>query len=346
MMDKKKLFIGILLLVLVLIIGFYGFIFGSVYMYFQEQSEPRYEVGEYKGAAFCGKCHQEIYNQWLQNSSHADANNNPRFESYRRKITENVVTNIVIGDANCYACMGPKKVLEGVNCEGCHGLILPNISIMETHEQKFKPGLESMKKPEFCVPCHEMEDAMTVYREWQKSEASKKGIICHDCHMEKRDNISYHGFDGISRSQNVEKYRDDLNITDINLDFPRFSLAIENRLISHAIPASGPSRLLVMEISFLDSEGVETHKIVEKFAKKYNLLPIVGIMPLMLQENTQLQSGEIRHLNYTLPPELEGQISKVVLTLRFYDVSDDHAGDLSKAHWISEPILEGEVSFD
>ena len=65
----------------------------------------------------------------------------------------------------------------------------------------------------------------------------------------------------------------------------------------------------------------------------------------MLQENTQLQSGEVRQLNYTLPSDLEGQIDKAVITLRFYDVSDEYLGELSEAHWVSEPVLVEEVDF-
>ncbi len=68
-------------------------------------------------------------------------------------------------------------------------------------------------------------------------------------------------------------------------------------------------------------------------------------MPHKLTENTQLQSGEVRALSFTLPTALKDQVSTAVLTLRFYDVADDHQGDISQAHWISEPILEQGISF-
>jgi hypothetical protein len=134
-----------------------------------------------------------------------------------------------------------------------------------------------------------------------------------------------------------------LILKDIKLDFPQFSLTIENRVTGHAVPAMGPSRTLALEISFLDSEGDETYKIIQTFQKKFTLMPVVGLMPFKLIENTQLQSGEVRPLSYTLPPSLKGQVSKVVLTLRFYDVSDEYQGDINMAHWISEPILEKKV---
>lgn len=349
-MNKRKLFYTAVLLVAFIIVAYYTAIFGMVYVFFHSYDEPRYEVGEQKGAAFCGGCHQEIYNQWLLNSSHAGANSHERFEGFRKKVTENVVANFVIGDKSCYSCMGPRGSVEGVNCEVCHGLVIPDMAIMEVHEKKFKPGLEKLKQPEFCAKCHQMPDeaeipGMSVYSEWKESEAARQGLICHDCHMEMRNNLSYHGFDSITRSRNVEQYKDYVNITDIELDFPQFSLAIKNRITAHALPPSGPSRILVLEISLLDSNGEEKHKIIDTFAKKSILLPIVGIHPIGFRENTQLQSGEVRLLAYTLPPDLEAVISKAVLTLRFYDVSDDYAGDLSKAHWISEPILVEEVSF-
>ncbi len=69
----------------------------------------------------------------------------------------------------------------------------------------------------------------------------------------------------------------------------------------------------------------------------------MGLLPDKLVENTVLQSGEVRRLSFTLPSSLEGQISKAALTLRFYDVSDEHQGNLDKAYWISEAILEEEV---
>jgi hypothetical protein len=42
---------------------------------------------------------------------------------------------------------------------------------------------------------------------------------------------------------------------------------------------------------------------------------------------------------YKLPAKLEGQVSSAVFNLRFYDMADEHQGDLTKAHWISESVL-------
>ena len=72
-------------------------------------------------------------------------------------------------------------------------------------------------------------------------------------------------------------------------------------------------------------------------------MPVVGLMPFTLIENTQLQSSEARPLSYDLPLVIKNQFDRAVLTLRFYDVSDEHQGDITKAHWISDPILVEEV---
>jgi hypothetical protein len=257
--------------------------------------------------------------------------------------------NALMGETMCYACHGIKEVNEGVNCETCHGTVIPNAPITETHERKFKPGRESLREPDFCATCHTMESMtgdliMSLYSEWQQSEAAAQGITCQGCHMEPRGSqLRYHGFDTVAR--NHEIYRDDLVFKDISLDFPQLSLAIENRIAGHAVPPSGPSRILVLEILLQDAQGVERHKIIQTFAKEFELMPLMGLMPNKLVENTQLQSGEIRHLSFTLPSSLKGKTSKAVLTLRFYEVSDEHQGDIEKAHWISEPILKEEVSF-
>ncbi len=71
-------------------------------------------------------------------------------------------------------------------------------------------------------------------------------------------------------------------------------------------------------------------------------MPIWGLMPYSLLGNTQRQSGEARTSSFTLPDSLEGLINKVVLTLRYYEISDEHQGDIIKAHWISDPVLEEE----
>lgn len=344
-MNKKRLIFVALLTTFLIVISWVLYKeIQPMYKEIQEMKKPLYEVGEHKGAKFCADCHEEIYDQWLTKSRHAVATTNKSFLEFKDKLTDNFILNVMMGESMCYACHGSKKVNEGVDCETCHGLVIPNVSIEETHEKKYTPGRENMKKPDFCAKCHEMPDAMTPYSEWQVSKAATKGITCQECHMEPRESeFRYHGFDSVVLNEAI--YRGDLSIKDIKLDFPQFSLTIENRVMGHAIPAGGPSRVLVLEILFTDIKGNELHRTFQTFAKKLSLLPVAGLMPDKLIENTSLQSSEIRPLSFTLPFSLNGKINKVVLTLRFYEVSDEYQGNIEKAHWVSKSILQEEVNF-
>lgn len=316
----------------------------------KEMNEPRFEVGQYAGAESCRDCHAEIYQQWSDNSSHAVATSRETFHAFKEIINENRLLSRSMDESMCYACHGPKEANEGVSCETCHGPVIPGVSIQETHERKYKPQREIMKATDFCAPCHTQktmagDEIFTVFSEWKRSEADRVGLTCQECHMKKRDGgESYHGFDALVRL-NGGLYRDDLVLRNITYDFPHLSVWIENSITGHAVPPAGPSRFLVLEISFLDEEGVEIHSIVEKFGKVFKMMPIVGTFPNKLIENTQLQSGETRPLMYKLPAKLEGQVSSVVFNLRFYDMADEYQGDLTKAHWISESVLRREVSF-
>jgi hypothetical protein len=321
-----------------------------VYEEVQALKVPNYELGEHKGARLCAQCHREIYDDWSTRSLHAVSTTSESFKDYLGKVKANYILNAFIGDAVCYACHGEKGGSEGVNCEICHGTVMPAASIMETHEKKYKPGLKELREKDFCAKCHDLRSPMsgdnlfTVQGEWSNSEAAAKGISCQDCHMKRSaGGLSYHGFDSAHRDVTI--YEGDLKIGNANLQFPQFSLEIENRVTAHAIPASGPSRIMVLEVGFLDSNGEELHSIKETFGKKFKLTPVAGVFPSSLIENTQLQSGEVRVLDFTLPGSLQNKISKAVATVKFYGVSDEHQGDIRYAHWISEPVLMAEFVF-
>jgi hypothetical protein len=68
--------------------------------------------------------------------------------------------------------------------------------------------------------------------------------------------------------------------------------------------------VLALEISFLSPDGAEKHKIVEGFTKYMSLMPVLGLFPMKLIENTQLQSGETRLVRYALPSSLEGTVKQ------------------------------------
>ena len=335
------------LVVLAFLVLLFTFSSCTTYREMQEMKEPRYEVGEHKGAEYCSECHSGIYEEWLNNSRHAVATTDEAYHSMLNKFTDDFVLNLMMGEGMCYACHGIKEVNEGVNCETCHGAVLPDLTIEETHEKKYTPGMVEMREENFCAKCHEMRDPMsgtmimTVVQEWQQSEAAAQGQTCQDCHMDSQGgDHSYHGFDAVIIKDGI--YSDDLVVKDITLDFPQLSLVIENRIIAHAVPAACETRVLALEINLLDSAGSKVHNITETFAKSFELM--LGVMPSELIENTQLQAGEARLLTYTLPASLEGIISQADVTLRFHRVSAEHHGDSSMYDWTSEPILHLQLS--
>jgi hypothetical protein len=342
-MKLKKLLI--IPAIIIVGIGAFGtFFVYSLYKAGVESRIPNYEVGEHRGAEYCASCHRKTYNEWKQNSAHAISTTGEGFLVWKDKLENHFLLNKTFGMGMCHACQGPPEY--GVDCETCHGVIPQHMEIMKAHEIKFKPAREqNLSKPEFCPKCHSFpEGGMTSYLEWQVSAAATRGQTCQSCHMKQNEEGKlYHGFEGVVRSHSGDIFRDDLVIKNIKYDFPKFSLEVENKVTAHAIPAVGPSRSLVLEISCLDDHGTERHRIVESFAKKMPLIPIVGLFPYKVEKNTQLQSQEIRALTYTLPPELKGEIKKAVVTLRIYDVYDFYVGDLEKAHFVSQPIIEKEV---
>lgn len=342
---QEKMFIGKALKIFVLLslLSLLMTVSCTMYRDMQTLKKPRYEVSEHKGAKSCGECHQEIYDQWSNNSRHAIATKGDLFNEMKKEVEDDFMLNMMMGGEMCYSCHGSKEVNEGVNCETCHGTANTSLTTEEIHRTKFKPGLEDLKRADFCGKCHEMKHPMSgaallsLYSEWKESPVAKEGKGCQDCHMKPdKKGLSYHGFDSAKR--NVEIYRDDLKIKDVKLNFPRLTLAIENRVAGHAVPASGPTRIMALNIDFFDHQGKKTHTITETFSKSVTLMR--KIMPNKIVKNTQLQAGETRKLSFTLPHFLQGNMQKLVISMRFYEVPDKYLGDLKKATWVSDSFLE------
>ena len=155
--------------------------------------------------------------------------------------------------------------------------------------------------------------------------------------------VSYHGFDSAHLDETI--YQDELLIRDVRLNFPDFQMVVENTISAHALPPSGPTRVMGMTINFHDKQGQVIHRIQETFTKKFKLMPIAGLFPNRLINNTQLQSNEARPMSYTLPSTLKGEVHKAVISFRFYGVSDEHQGDIHQAHWISKAIFQQEYVY-
>ena len=340
----KKILIGILVLIIIGVVLFAAFVFqakhseGIAFL-----NEVRYERGEHKGAEFCKTCHQEIYSQWKNNSRHALATNAESVREVIRNLKEHAILNYILGgEKMCYACHGPKAAMEGINCETCHGPALPDAPIMESHDKVFRPNRAALQKEDFCAKCHEIPGWVTPYGDWQKTELAAQGIICQSCHMASSEGgRAYHGFDSFAINQTI--YENDISLDDIRFDFPTLTMTIENHITAHGVPAGGPTRILALEITFMDGQGNVLHKDGETFAKFHRVMPILGFWPYEIIKDTQLKTKEKRPLSFTLPVALQGEINTIQLILRFYEVADEHEGDIDKAYFTSNPILEKKI---
>jgi hypothetical protein len=309
-------------------------------------NEPRYELGEHKGAEFCGTCHAQVYAEWQTNSRHAISTTAESVRDVMRELGEHTILNFILrGEDMCYACHGPEVPNEGVNCETCHGPALPDTPIMVTHEEKFRPGRAGMQSEEFCANCHEIPGFVTPFSDWQSSVAAQAGVTCQACHMKADEGGKvYHGFDSFVIDETI--YDGDVSLDDIRFDFPTLTLTITNHITGHSIPAGGPTRILALELSFRDAGGIELHTDTTTFAKHHSLVPVLGFWPAKIIGDTQLKSGESRRLSFAVPPDLRGRLGSVHLILRFYEVADEHEGNLEKAYYVSRPIIVQEIALE
>ena len=311
-----------------------------------ELQTPRYQTGGTKGAAYCGNCHPDTHEQWSKHSRHAKATKSPAFQRALAEIRENIVLGSFMNEEMCYTCHGDKKRNEGINCESCHGPVLPGVPIEVTHEKKYTPRLVEMRKPDFCSRCHQVkmpftnEPLTTLHDEWKQSPAAKKGLTCQSCHMKKGedDNYAFHGFKSAVR--NAFLYKNKLRISKIALNSKRVRLQLENRVTGHSIPASGPNRVLALEMELRDKRGRVVHRDHQRFFKHFSMLPGVGGVPFLLMDNSQLRSGAKRRVRFSLPAGVYDRSRKLTLKLRMYEVADKYEGKLAKAHWVSKPIIE------
>ena len=340
-----KKFLSILAVILVLLLGAF-----AAWLYSAKNSdevaflnEVRYEAGPHVGAKLCSTCHLEIYQQWSNHSRHAVSTIANSVRSVIDNLKQHTILNYVLGGEDmCYACHGPKAANEGVNCETCHGPAGVFASIEEAHEQKFKPRMKSLKDEAFCASCHEIPGFVTPFSDWQNSVAASNGMTCQSCHMSApKDGVSYHGFDSFVLNEQI--YENDLELNDIRLDFPYLFLTIENHLTGHSIPAGGPTRILALEVTFLDLEGNVIHRDMKTFAKYHNLIPVLGFWPNEIIADTTLKSLERRPLSFLLPSALTAEAYSVELILRFYEVADEHAGNIKKARYVSKPVLQKRI---
>lgn len=311
---------------------------------FDELKRPRFQTGEKKGAAFCASCHPDTYEQWSLHSRHAKATKSRSFQHALAEVKGNIILGAIMDEDMCYACHGDKASDEGINCESCHGAVLPNVPIEVTHEKKYTPRLKVMREDDFCARCHQVkmpfteQPLTTLHDEWKQSAAAKRGQTCQNCHMKKGedDNYAYHGFKSAVRNANL--YNNRLKISKLALNKTRLRLQLENHVTGHSIPASGPTRILALELQMKNEKGVIIHREVRRFFKHFSMLPIIGGVPFMLVDNTQLRASEKRLIRFDFPGGVYKRSVRLSLILRMYEVADKYEGDIAKAHWSSKPI--------
>lgn len=311
--------------------------------------KPRYELGQKSGPQACKECHETIYNQWKNNSRHAIAKSAASYKDFLHKFKNNFLLNSMMGAQMCNSCHGPSE--DGVDCETCHGNTSPDKEVMQTHKEKYSLNIKHMKDKTFCANCHSIKNPMSgdfmvnTHNDWANSPAAKSGKTCQSCHMHQRNYSSgdhtvhlaqaYHGFDSAIRLPGL--YKEKLSVKVLQASSSKIILQITNHISGHPVPAGGPTRVLALQVLCYDAGENLLYTKVQKFHKTFSLMG--GLMPDKLLEDNRLGPLETRKINFYPPVEIRQNISKIVITLNLYEVSDEHMGELTKAHFKSNDII-------
>ncbi|MES0489739.1 MAG: multiheme c-type cytochrome [Leptospirales bacterium] len=307
----------------------------------KKMKAPKFETGARSTAQTCKTCHGEIYAQWQNRSRHAVAKSSESYNNFLHKFENNTMLNSMMGTQMCVSCHGPDE--NGVDCETCHGTASPEEEIMQVHKDKFSPNLSNLKSESFCANCHSIKNPMSgdymvnTYNDWKNSPAAKSGKTCQNCHMSKADSgLSSHGFKTTVR--NIDLYKNRITIDHVQVDLKKVSLQIHNLVSGHYIPAGGPTRVLALQIEYLDHQGKVIHTDVEKFNREFSLM--FGLMPKKLLSDSRLKPNETRTITFDISETIQSELSEIRIILNQYEVSDEHKGDIDKAHWKSSDIVD------
>lgn len=135
-----------------------------------EEAEPEAPKHDYIGAKKCKICHKEQYNSWI-NTGHANA-----FELLKpeEKKNETCVVCHITGTT------AKGEVLEGVQCESCHG---PGADYRKTKIMKDKKlAMENgLIEPtaEVCEKCHNEKSPTFKGFDFEKSVNNPEGVHEH-----------------------------------------------------------------------------------------------------------------------------------------------------------------------
>lgn len=245
----------------------------------------------FKGAAACGACHQDHYDNW-KNSLHALSYANPIFQAaYQKAFAETSGKAARI----CLPCHAPTARItgdyaakdeitrEGITCDFCHSVedVKNGAFTLKTGDVKrsaLKDSApqghgaaygEAFATSRLCSGCHDFTNHLGVkvgntYDEWKKSRYLMSGVHCQKCHMAEmpgrsakengRDSIHDH-----SLAHSMEKMLDAVRVETSEPvrmnDAVLADVLLVNDKAGHSIPTGTPARTLVLEVRALDAGG-------------------------------------------------------------------------------------------
>jgi hypothetical protein len=265
----------------------------------------------------CGKCHVEIYNEWLQ-SDHASAYTNPHF----RQATD----NYSFGD--CLNCHAPEPAVtdttpvtrsidrnEGVTCVSCHlqegklsGPFDPTGHVAP-HPIDVNP--DRYKDSGICGRCHKGD-----FDEWRAVKTTDKKS-CQQCHMPPITRKVTQATGGISKlivafehevSQKQHTFsmvpsepQNDIISIEAKRSGSSVTLTIRNNL-PHSLPGGDFGfRILVLQVLAIDSEGNPTiigqRELAKEMASEIQALTAID-WQLKTPPDTVFIRVELRRLSY------------------------------------------------
>ncbi|MBI5637554.1 MAG: hypothetical protein HZA03_06260 [Nitrospinae bacterium] len=290
----------------------------------------------FKGAAACGACHQDHYDNW-KNSLHALSYGNPIFQAaYQKAYAETAGKAAQI----CLPCHAPTARItgdyaakdeitrEGITCDFCHSVedVKKGKFVLKTGDVKRSALKESAPKEHgaaygeafatsrLCSGCHDFTNHLgakvgNTYDEWKKSQYMMSGVHCQNCHMAEmpgrsakengRNSIHDH-----SLAHSMEKMlgavrvetKEPVRMNDAVLA----DVLLVNEGAGHAIPTGTPARTLVLEVRAMDAAG----NVVEVKKKVYRKRILDGKGNEMLTDGDAFLHGKkVSSDNRLLPGE-------------------------------------------
>lgn len=256
--------------------------------------------GSFPQAEQCGKCHVEIYQEWL-NSDHAKAYTNDHF----RQATNNYSFE------DCLSCHAPQPSAtdnpaitrtinrdEGITCVSCHleegklsGPIEPTGKVAP-HPIGVNPDF--YKNSRLCGKCHQGE-----FAEWKNADAVDK-MSCQHCHMPQVTRKVTQPTGGISNiivafEHEVLQKKHDFSIVSFETEIDIISIeakkinstvivTIKNNL-PHSLPTGDFGfRVLILKILAADSRGNLTVIDQRELVKELNsAMPALSKLSLELK---------------------------------------------------------------